>query len=96
MRSVRYGGHGEGAEKNAEVGTRNDVLKASCFYFIVPRSYFCVCVFRACAGERLLLPAALNLPAINDASLVKHVVVRMLRGGQAGMVGEDAKARADF
>jgi hypothetical protein len=28
--------------KNEEVGTRNDEVKASCLYFIVPRSYFLV------------------------------------------------------
>ena len=54
---------------------------------------------RNCSPEsnfsKRTLPAALNLPAVNDATAFEYVVMWMLRGGQARMVGEDAQPRAD-
>src|SRR5215213_7534415 len=40
-------------------------------------------------------PALPNLPTVNDARAFEHVVVRVLRGGEARVVGEHADARAD-
>jgi hypothetical protein len=42
------------------------------------------------------LPSSMDLPPINDLTIFHHVIMRMLRGGQAGMIREDAQSVTDF